>query len=79
VQGENVAVVFDEELRQKLSEQRRQILGKQSETAPKALPEPETNLQRAAGNAAPVANEEQKNAAPSGDDKSAVQPSQSDR
>jgi hypothetical protein len=78
VQGEKVAVVFDEKLRKKLIEQRRQILEEQSGTAPKTLPQPETNLQRAAGNAAPVANGEQKNAALTGDDKSAVAPAQPD-
>jgi hypothetical protein len=78
VQGEKVAVVFDEELRKKLIEQRRQILEEQSGTAPKTLPQPETNLQRAAGNAAPLANGEQKNAALTGDEKSVVAPPQPD-
>jgi Putative ATPase subunit of terminase (gpP-like) len=78
VQGEKVAVVFNEELRKKLIEQRRQILEEQSRTAPKILAQPQTKLQRDAGDAAPVANGEEKNAAPTGDDKSAVTPPQPD-
>ena len=72
VQGEKVAVVFDEDVRKKLIEQRRQILEEQSGTALKTVSEPQTKLQRAAENAAPVANGEEKNAAPISDDKSAV-------
>jgi hypothetical protein len=78
VHGKQVAVMFDEELRAKLIEQRRQILEEQSETAAKTLPEPETKLQRDAGNAALAVNGEEKNAAPTGEDKSAVTPPQED-
>ena len=78
VQGEKVAVVFDEKLRKKLIEQRRRILEEQSGTAAETLPEPETKLQRDAENAVPAANGEEKNAAPTGDDTSAVAPPQPD-
>ena len=78
VHGEKVALVFNEELRKKLIEQRRQILEQQSGTAAKTLPQPETKLLRAAGNAALVANSEQKNAASSDGDKSAATRSQPD-
>ena len=79
VQGEKVAVVFDEKLRKKLIEQRRQIL-EQSGTAANTLPVAEKELEHATaiGNAAPVANGEEKNAAPTGEDKSAVAPPQPD-
>jgi hypothetical protein len=87
VQGEKVAVVFDEELRAKLIAQWEQLLAKQSnEQARKVsapvvtLPAQETQSSAniGTGDPAPIANGEEKNAAPSGDDKPDMPPSQPD-
>jgi hypothetical protein len=68
-----------------LIEQRNRILAQQVHqdkvpVPPKTLPAPETKPQRATGigNAAPVASGDETNAAPTGDDKSAMPPSQPD-